>query len=188
MGNETFGEFATSWLREHEPQLARKTQLDYAWQLSSHLLPFFAKHPLSSITIAEVDRYRQAKVREGTLSVTSINKTITRLAQILEVAFEYGLIERNPAKGRRRRLRPVRQAPVWLDRASQIEALLQASQQLDAHAAQKGGRRQRGGLVYRRTLIATLLFAGLRMSELTQLRWRDVDLQGGTAQRPRIQD
>ena len=39
------------------------------------------------------------------LSATSINKTITRLAQILKVAVEYALIDRNPAKGKRRRVR-----------------------------------------------------------------------------------
>ncbi|MHB8659871.1 MAG: tyrosine-type recombinase/integrase, partial [Solirubrobacteraceae bacterium] len=65
---------------------------------------------LSRITIAEVDRYKAAKVREGALSPTSINKTITRLAQILEVAVEYELIDRNPAKGRRRRVKASRPA------------------------------------------------------------------------------
>ena len=38
------------------------------------------------ITIAEVDRSRQAKVDERRLSAESINKTITRLGQIVEVA------------------------------------------------------------------------------------------------------
>jgi hypothetical protein len=46
-------------------------------------LPFFAQHPLSEITIAEVDRYRREKVREEQLSAASINKTITRLDQFL---------------------------------------------------------------------------------------------------------
>jgi hypothetical protein len=32
------------------------TVLDYEWQLSDHLLPFFKNHRLSQITIAEVDR------------------------------------------------------------------------------------------------------------------------------------
>ncbi len=110
------------------------------------------------------------------LSATSINKTITRLAQILEVALEYGLIDRNPARGRRRRLKASKPSPVWLDRAEHIEALLDAASELDRHARLKGGRGQKGGLVYRRALLATFVFAGLRIGELTALRWRDVDL------------
>lgn len=174
----TFHEFASRWFDATKGEGRPKTVLDYEWQLSCHLLPFFRGHRLSQITIAEVDRYRQAQVRRGELSVTSINKTITRLGQILEVAVEYGLIERNPAKGRRRRLKAVRPTPVWLDRAEHVEALLDAAGELDRHAKTKGGHDQKGGLVYRRALLTTLVFAGLRIGELTALRWRDVDLAG----------
>src|SRR5439155_15623577 len=109
----TFHEFASDWFDAHEGEWRAATRLDYEWQLSHHLLPFFTRHRLSQITVAEVDRYRTHKMK-GTLSAASINKTITRLAQILEVAVEYGLIERNPARGKRRRLRASRPAPVWL--------------------------------------------------------------------------
>jgi integrase len=202
----TFHAFASGWFEAHRGEWREKTRLDYEWQLSHHLLPFFKHHRLSQITIAEVDRYKAAKVAEARsvedaarrgkpimfeyvdargrthlrrrrpLSATSINKTITRLAQILEVAVEYGLTTANPAKGRRRRLRTVRAVPVWLDRAEHIEALLDAAGQLDRHAGTRGGHDQKGGLVYRRALLATLVFAGLRMGELTALRWRDLDL------------
>ncbi len=69
-------------------------------------------------------------------------------------------------------------APVWLDRAEHIEALLNAAGELDQQAEIKGGQDQKGGLVYRRALLATLVFAGPRIGELTALRWRDVDLAG----------
>ena len=65
------------------------------------------------------------------LSAVSINKTITRLGQILEVAVEYELItatRRAASAGGRRRRRP---APVWLDSAEHIEALLDAAGALD---------------------------------------------------------
>jgi Phage integrase central domain len=140
----TFHEFASQWFDATKSEWRPKTVLDYEWQLSSHLLPFFGAHYLSQITIAEVDRYRLAQVRRGKLSATSINKTITRLGQVLEVAVEYGLIERNPAKGRRRRLKAVRPTPVWLDRAEHIEALLDAAGELDRHAKTKGGQDQKG--------------------------------------------
>ncbi len=206
--NPTFHEFASRWFDATKHEWRPKTRRDYEWQLSHHLLPFFKDHRLAQITIAEVDRYRQGKVaqaaaartaaehckplideyvdRQGRrhhrprrpLSTTSINKTITRLAQILEVAVEYGLIERNPAKGKRRRLKASGPQAVWLDRAEQIEALLGAAHELDRAAQLSGGHDHKGGPAYRRALLATFVFAGLRIGELTALRWRDVDLAG----------
>jgi integrase len=208
-----FHAFASFWFEASKGEWSENTRLDYQWQLSHHLLPFFKNHRLSQITIAEVDRYRVAKVAESArrtkalanwrkrvaeakdaakrpelagerpprpLSAVCINKTITRLGQILEVAVEYPeyVITSNPARGKRRRLKVSKPAPVWLDSAEQIEALLDAASALDRHAAVKGGVRQKGGLVYRRAMLATFVFAGPRISELTALRWRDVDLAG----------
>ena len=209
--NPVFHNFASAWFEDNKGEWTENTRLDYQWQISRHLLPFFQHHRLSQITIAEVDRYRAEKVRESArlsealqtwrkrvddardpaerrklaqerppraLSAVSINKTITRLGQILEVALEYGLIDRNPARGKRRRLKMTKPTPVWLDSAEHIEALLDAAGALDRVAAVKGGVRQKGGLVYRRAMLATFVFAGPRIAELTALRWRDVDLAG----------
>jgi hypothetical protein len=41
--------------------------------LSYHLLPFFKDHPLSEITIAEVDRYRTEKLSDGKLRPAQLN-------------------------------------------------------------------------------------------------------------------
>ena len=169
----TFHEFASEWFEAHKGEWRPKTHVDYSWQLTNHLLPFFAHHRLSQITIAEVDRYRAAKVREGVLGATSINKTITRLGQILEVGVEYEIIDRNPAKGKRRRMKASKPAPVWLDRAEHIAALLDAAGDLDRKARDD---RQH---IARRATLATLVLAGLRIGELCELRWRDVDLSGG---------
>ncbi|MDQ3401131.1 MAG: site-specific integrase, partial [Chloroflexota bacterium] len=170
----TFHEFASEWFEGMRQEGLRSTTLaDYEWQLSNHLLPFFAGHQLSGITIAEVDRYRQSKVREDKLSATSINKTITRLAQILEIAVERELISRNPAQGKRRRLKQRAPARTWLDRAEQIDALLQAAGELDDEA-----RVDRRALS-RRTVLATLVLAGLRIGEALALQWSDVDLAAG---------
>ena len=168
----TFHDFASDWFDSYRVELRPTTQLDYEWQLSDHLLPFFKGHRLSQITIAEVDRYRAAKVKQGRLSATSINKTITRLGQILEVAVEYGLIERNPARGKRRRLKASKPAPVWLDSAGQIAALLDAAGEIDRTA--RADHR-----VPRRAVLATLTLAGLRIGELIELRWREVNLADG---------
>lgn len=91
-------------------------------------------HGTSGQCSAGRDRPRQHKVDEGVLSAESINKTITRLGQILEVALERELITRNPVRvnPRKRKLKAAKARPVQLDGADQIIALLDAARELDA--------------------------------------------------------
>ena len=175
----TFHEFASEWFERRKLEGGRRGdglsdagQAALRWVLSNHLLPAFASRRLDQITVEDVDRYRLGKVREGKLGVTSINKTLTTLGAIFETAVEYELIDRNPARGRRRRLPAVAPRRSWLDRADHITALLDGAGKLDATAKVCRGQR--------RALLATLTFAGLRIGEALCLRWRDVDLARGT--------
>ncbi len=175
----TFQEFALPWLERQKVEggrasqgLADKSREDLEWRLTKHLLPAFGSQRLDEITVEDVDRYRAAKVRGTQLMPSSINKTLSTLSTILEVAVEYDLIERNPAQGRRRRLRSPTPQRSWLDRADHIVALLDGARDLDEQARIRRGQR--------RALLATLTFAGLRIGEALALRWRDVDLERGT--------
>jgi integrase len=157
----TFHEFASDWLRAKEPELREKTVVDYRWSLELHLLPYFASMRLDAISIEDVDRYRAAKLREGKLAPNSVNKTIVRLASVLETAQEYGHVERNVAAGRRRRAKPTRPKRSWV-LPEQLPTLLD------------------GADSYMRPIIATLAGAGLRIGELCALDWRDANLATGT--------
>lgn len=175
----TFHEFATEWYERQAIEGGRRGdglsdtgKAALCWVITNHLLPAFAFRRLDQITVEDVDRYRLGKVREGKLGATSINKTLATLAAILETAVEYELIDRNPARGRRRRLPAVAPRRSWLDRADHIAALLNAAGKLDESAKVCRGQR--------RALLATLTFAGLRIGEALSLRWRDVDLARGT--------
>ena len=154
----TFHEFATDWFEARKIGWSERTVEDYGWALSDHLLPYFQHHLLSQITVEEVDRYKHAKLREAKLSPGSINKTLKRLAQVLDLAVEYERIARNPAARRRCKEPSPRRASMG---AEQVAALL--------HAAGP-----------HRPLLATAIMAGgLRVSEVTALRWRDVNLADG---------
>jgi integrase len=61
---------------------------------------------------------------------------------------------------------------VWLDSAEQIRALLDAAGDLDDKA-------KSNGQIPRRAILATLILGGLRIGELIDLRWRDVNLAEG---------
>src|SRR4051794_2615020 len=57
-----FHAFASEWFESRRTEWRPNTELDYRWQLEVHLLPWFAEYRLGEITIAEVDRFRAAKV------------------------------------------------------------------------------------------------------------------------------
>jgi integrase len=177
-----FHRFASEWIAARELEgLAEKTIVDLRWSLTNHLLPFFADYRLSEITPQEIDLYKTSKARERAelevareaarthgerlgargLSNGSINHTLRHLAQILETAVEYGLIDSNPASGRRRRLKATKPARPWVE-PEQLMALLDAASGL--------------GLV----LFSVLAGAGLRIGEALALRWQHVDLGTGT--------
>jgi integrase len=158
-----FHEFASEWLESRRPELRPRTIKDYVWALSYHLLPFFKDHLLADISVAEVDRYKQAKVREGKLAPQQINKTLKRLSQILDVAVDYGHLPSNPAasKGGRRRVKETPPPRSWVE-PEQLMTLLDAAPKRH------------------RAVLATLAGAGLRVGELCALDWRDLDLATGT--------
>jgi integrase len=172
----TFHEFASEWFEAKRRELRPSTVSAYRHELSNHLLPFFGGYKLSEITPRVVDTYKAAKLREseigGRIGAEYINKQLTRLSQIMETAVEYELVERNPAAGKRRKLRTYRPERAFLDRADHIALLLEAAQELDRKAR---GRDPRN----RHALLATLAFSGLRISEALALRWREVDLANG---------
>ena len=163
----TFHEFASEWLESRRHEFAARTVEDYTLALSHHLLPFFKDHRLSEITAQEVDRYKAAKVREREeglierpLSNRTINKTLTRLGQILDTAVRYDLIPHNPVKTKVEKLKEIEPKRARLT-GDQVQTLLRAA---GPH----------------RTLLATAIMAGgLRVSELTHLRWHDLDLREG---------
>lgn len=169
-----FHTFAEEWWLRIEPQIAPATQQGYRWRLERHLLPHFAALRLDEITYDTVERYSAAKLSEPKpLAPCSINMTVTLLGAILESAVERELIARNPARGRRRRVRERAPRRSYLETAEQIAALLDAAGELDRKAHPTGQH------VERRAMLAVLAFAGLRIGELCALRWRDVDLATG---------
>ena len=155
----TFHEFASEWLQNREPELRPKTLASYRWQLSRHLLPFFAEYRLREITPRTVDAYKSEQLRRGRLGPNQINKTLGLLGRILKAARRYGLLQSNPLDDvdRLKQTRP-RRATI---EPEQLPALLDA-----------------GGAI--RPLIATMAGVGLRNGEACALDWHDINLAAGT--------
>jgi integrase len=179
----SFHVFASAWVERRRGEVAARTAEHWVWALSNHLLPFFAAYLLSQFTPRLVEEYKAVKLREREerakelerwkrasparrgkrpergLSNGSVNKTLKVLAQVLDDAIEYGYLAANPARGKKRRLKASKPQRTWLT-LEEVQAVIRAA----------GGHR---------ALVATMILAGLRISELCNLRWRDVDLAGG---------
>ncbi len=173
----TFHAFSTHWFEGRRLEGGRRGsglspagEADLRWRLELHILPWFAGKRLDEILVEDIDRFRRAKVAEGRLNATSINKCLSTLSSILELAVEYEQIAKNPAKGSRRRLPAVKPRRSYLDRADMIAAVLDAAGELD-----RAGRSR----PFRRALLSVLVFAGPRLDEALSLRRRDVDLARG---------
>src|SRR6266508_4552938 len=106
----TFHELASEWVERRRHEVDDRTVEHWKWALSNHLLAFFATYLPSQISVALVERYKAAKLRErqqqqielerwaktpkeqrgkrpsAALNNASINKTLTVLAQVLDDA------------------------------------------------------------------------------------------------------
>ena len=201
----TFHEFSEQWWTLNQREWSDNTRADYRWRLEGHLIPSFGETPIDKITGASVKRYTAAKLAEADaireaaakgepmtrevedrhgrtyrqplrpMTPRSINMTVATLRTIMESAIDDDdlakLISRNPARGRRVKEKAPRRS--YLDTAEHIAALLAAAGELDRDA--KRDRRH----IERRSMIATLVFGGLRIGELCGLRERDLDLASG---------
>lgn len=174
-GDETLHVTASRWWQRREGELRPKTVVDYRWRLD-YLLGYLAGEPTASIDARKVDDFRQKLVGRG-LGARSVNMVLDLLAQVLDDAVEYGLVDTNAARGKRRRMRVPRPRRTFLE-PDQVIALLDSA---GAWEASLPAHRRCG----RRAMLACLTLAGLRVSELVAADRDDLDLAGG---RLRVRD
>jgi integrase len=129
-------------------------------------------------------RGRTDERRRRPLSNTSINAMITMLGQILQQAVDYDLIDRNPVRvgGRSARFLKRTQPKRTFLEIDEFHALLDAVGELEAEA------RTDFKVLGRRAMVASLGLAGLRISELMDLKVAQVDSHPRTFQARRRKD
>lgn len=153
----TFSVFSREWFEtvvktENKPSEIRTK----ASTLKIHLVPFFGDTPLKEISPQDVERYKTLKIRSG-LSAKSVNNHLVIFQRCLNVALEWGRLERVLKIGK---LKTISQR---LDFLSPVESrkLVQASANEPVW----------------RDMLLMALRTGMRLGELCGLQWRDVDFQ-----------
>jgi integrase len=189
-----FSDMAFDWWAEKiEGRKAERTQQAYEVELRLHLMPYFGKRRVATITRKDVDKFVSAQLRNG-LSPSYVNSQLIRLGQILDLAMKWHpeILPRNPAydKDSRAEAQHDPDEDRWLD-ADHVELLLHAARLLDTGQPQTR-RHPKTGKVFtigpraaycrigREAIIACLCFSGLRATELCELKWSAVNLDRRT--------
>jgi integrase len=184
----TFHVYASSWLESKiagvlgDRAIDENTRADYRSRLANHLLPFFGEYPLDEIDSKLCLAFKAHKLRESRelrkaieagavlrdarnrrlqpLGPASLKKLIDCLASILDEAIEDGYIERNPARGRRMRVKVPKPSRTFLE-MDELVALADA-------AAEQDTRRIDSAAVLGATsqAVATSWIGGMRPSDI----------------------
>jgi integrase len=160
---------AYRWWQRCKAELAPNTRLDYRWRLD-HLVRHLGDQETASLEARKVDDLRQNLVGRG-LSPRSVNMVLDLLAQVPDDAVEYKLLDANPARGKRRRMKFPKSRRTFLEADMVVDLLNEAGEwerSLPEH--QHYGRR---------AVLATLCIAGPRISELTNAPRARLDMHGG---------
>jgi integrase len=146
----TFAEWAEAY-RESRPDIGEETRKNTVSHLK-RLLPTFGDRDPVSITPSDVQEWIGRQMND--LKPSSLSRYLNTLRQVLDFAG----VEPNPARDPRVKLPRVEATTVEPPSAAQVEAIL-------AHSPPRW-----------KLALGTLEQTGMRVGELRDLEWRDVDL------------
>ena len=160
-GRLTTGEFLAKWLKDHcEVNLAPKSVLTYRQLIGTHILPQVGSLPLTGLKPLHVQAV-YGQVQESGRSPRTALHVHRVLRTALRAAVKWQLIAQNPCDA------------VEAPRVQAIEMTLPDLDGIGRLLTAADGTRYG-------TMIRTTLETGLRLGEITGLRWCDIDLDRAT--------
>jgi integrase len=156
------------WQRK-EPELGDDTRTDYYGRVK-HILAYRPSDRTTDIDARWVDDFKGHLVSKG-LGARRVNMVLSLLAMALDDAVDYGMLDANPARGRRRRMKEPPKNRQYLEPDMVIDLLDAAGEwEKTVQPSQRYGRR---------ALLATLILAGPRISELLEAPRGGLDIHQG---------
>lgn len=171
VASQTLADYLRWWIdteapkgKPGRPPLAETTLRGYRSNIETHLIPALGRRRVGELTVAELDRFANAKLKEG-LSPSTVNRFRETLRSALNTAVRQDRLLRNVARfgggvG-------TEDPPVDRFTDDELSRLLAAAADEHFYPA-----------------ILLLARTALRAGEASGLRWRDVTLSGD---RPRLQ-
>lgn len=165
-------DLAERYKKEHFPVLKQGTRETYFWAITA-----LTKHGLYDKMIREIDspvidRFVRERLEVGITSA-GVRSELAVLSSIMSKAEGWGLIDRNPVqrymKANALKVRRGDPRVRWLSMAEETNIIAL----LDTYVAQDK-RQEQGRLTLKRAVIVAI-DTGLRLAELCNLRWTDIN-------------
>lgn len=150
-----FSELSKLYL-DNYARLNKRSWRDDQYRLNAHMVPYFGETTLDDITSLSVEKYK-AKRMEDKVSKSTVNRELTILKKMFNLAIDWGITDRNPAL-------KVKQ---FSEKDTAVERILTAGEERRLFAECPA---------YLRPIITTALHTGMRRGEIFDLRWAQVDL------------
>jgi len=149
--------------------LKENTFSDYTYMYETFVWPTFGKLKISKVKKSDVKRFYNQLADERNLKVATIDNIHKVLHQVLTIAVDDNYLRNNPADGALRELRMAH----GMD-SEKKKALTSSQQELFLNYL-------RNHPIYQHwyPIFAVMVGTGLRVGEVTGLRWQDVDFENG---------
>jgi integrase len=156
----TFRQFAPEYLAYAQ---ANKSPTSFGRDrvtIEHWLTPYFGEGYLGDLTVAEVERYKQARL--ATVTPSTVNKEVNGLKAMLNKAVSWGYLKAHPLKG----MKGLKEPPGRL-RYLTLEESVRLLAACDTPP-------------YLRPIVDLAMHTGMRRSEILRLCWSDLDLRRRT--------
>lgn len=161
--NGDLEEWSVYWLHHYKkPIIKQSTFFNYKWLINKYILPYIGEKRIDDLTNEEVRNYIERIERLG-LSHGTTNNIFILLKKLLEEAENQNIISSNPCQSiKLSRKKYKNKVPVALTKSEQ--------KQLEYFAFKEKGC----------SAIILALYSGLRIGEISGLKWSDIDFENGT--------
>ena len=149
-------------LKRCEGKVKAVTLQNYNRQINLHINPILGFYDVSSVSEEVIQMFIEILMKDKGLNPTTVRNIVGRLSEIMNFAVKEGLIYNNPCtlvllpKGKNKKGKAL-----TLEEKISLEKVL-STQKIPQNIA-----------------IQLALYAGLRISEITALRWKDIDFKQG---------